>query len=116
MLKYNANAHSTLYSCVKSIVEERLAADSSLRITLTGHSLGGAQASLIAAHLLADGVITQPKLELYTFGQPRVGDKDFAYEFDRVSIHRSWVSSPPIISTTLMLFIDCMRSESKYSV
>jgi len=89
VLKYNANAHSTLYSCVKSIVEERLAVDPSLRITLTGHSLGGAQASLIAAHLLADGVITQPKLELYTFGQPRVGDKDFAYEFDRI-IGNSW--------------------------
>lgn len=89
-MKYNANAHSSLYSCVKSIVEDQIALDSSLRISLTGHSLGGVQASLIAAHLLADGVMTSSKLKLYTFGEPRVGDKEFAYEFDRVSLMDLW--------------------------
>ena len=73
-----------MYPCIKSLVDELLNDNPSLRISVTGHSLGGAQATLIASHLLFDGVVSPSKLDLYTFGAPRVGDRDFAYEFDRV--------------------------------
>jgi len=49
-------------------------------IWIAGHSLGGALATLAADRL------TEKSIEikgLYTFGQPRVGDKLFAYSFDR---------------------------------
>ncbi len=46
---------------------------------LTGHSLGGALATLATAQLLQSN---DPVRGLYTFGQPRVGDRRFAQAFD----------------------------------
>jgi len=33
-----------------------------------------------------DEVVSSDKLHVYTFGSPRVGNKDFAYGYDRVSV------------------------------
>lgn len=50
-----------------------------LPLWLTGHSLGGAMATLAAAQLIrAD----EPFNGVYTFGQPRCGDRDFARIFN----------------------------------
>jgi triacylglycerol lipase len=49
-------------------------------IWITGHSLGGALAVLLAAMLVADET---PVQGLYTFGAPRVGDATFAKELDQ---------------------------------
>lgn len=52
------------------------------RIWLTGHSLGGALASLAAAKML----LTYSPNDIggvYTYGQPRVGDFDFCDHFNR---------------------------------
>jgi triacylglycerol lipase len=46
---------------------------------ITGHSLGGALASLAAARWLNSG---RPVQGLYTFGQPRTGDRTFARNFN----------------------------------
>ncbi|KAJ7852547.1 Alpha/Beta hydrolase protein [Mycena leptocephala] len=46
------------------------------RIVVTGHSLGGAIASIAALSLKI--AIPRAALKLYTFGQPRVGTKKFA--------------------------------------
>lgn len=47
-------------------------------IWLTGHSLGGALAMLATAFFVEQGI--QPA-GLYTFGQPRVGNQNFAFRF-----------------------------------
>lgn len=62
---------------------------------LTGHSLGGALATLAAAHL--DGV---PIQGIYTYGCPRVGDAAFAGVLPRQSYYRfvhreDWVPTVP---------------------
>ncbi len=55
-------------------------------IWVTGHSLGAALATLTAARLsLGDGIRNQ-QLDvrgLYTFGQPRTGDRSFVAAFDQ---------------------------------
>ncbi|MFM7365811.1 MAG: lipase family protein [Cuspidothrix sp.] len=47
------------------------------QICLTGHSLGGALATLAAYRLIN----TFPVNSVYTFGSPRVGDKDFRSQY-----------------------------------
>jgi len=62
-------------------------------IWVTGHSLGAALATLAAARLsLGDGVRNQ-QLDiqgLYTFGQPRTGDRGFVAAFDKRFSGRSF--------------------------
>ncbi len=53
--------------------------DASQNIWFTGHSLGGAVAMLAAATQLDE---EKPVAGLYTFGQPRAGDRGFAIRFD----------------------------------
>jgi len=48
---------------------------------VTGHSLGGAMAVLVAAELKPDG-------GLHTFGQPRVGTKGFLSALDGIKYYR----------------------------
>jgi triacylglycerol lipase len=53
----------------------------------TGHSLGAALAVLATARAYADDLHVQG---LYTFGQPRVGNRDFADNFDTALKPRSY--------------------------
>lgn len=53
--------------------------DKAQSIWITGHSLGGALATLAADRLTSDSIEVRG---VYTFGQPRVGDKIFANNYD----------------------------------
>ncbi|RCN51597.1 triacylglycerol lipase [Ancylostoma caninum] len=54
-------------------------------IWISGHSVGGALATLAAAFLVQSKYIEDPKkVKLVTFGQPMVGDKQFADNFDKM--------------------------------
>ncbi|KAJ1659114.1 hypothetical protein IWQ61_001741 [Dispira simplex] len=55
-------------------------------ITLTGHSLGGAQAVLAAVQIAMDNSQWKSKLRVYTFGEPRVGNTEFAQYYDTQGI------------------------------
>lgn len=50
------------------------------KLWITGHSLGGALATLATAKLRLEKA--QPVSGLYTFGSPRVGNEEFARNFD----------------------------------
>jgi hypothetical protein len=47
-------------------------------LIFTGHSLGGALASLAAAQTRVEGLRRSEQITLYTFGQPRIGNYEFA--------------------------------------
>jgi predicted lipase len=51
-------------------------------MTICGHSLGGALATLLALDVAANTAFTNPAV--YTYGSPRTGDSLFANTFDQV--------------------------------
>lgn len=60
-------------------------------VWITGHSLGGAMAVMLAATMLeAQSMASVPLEGLYTFGAPRVGNKKFARELNRRFQGRSY--------------------------
>lgn len=58
------------------------------RVILTGHSLGGSQAQLVAAYLVHEQVVDSSSISVYTFGSPRFSDLKFAIQFDKVSLSK----------------------------
>ncbi len=64
---------------------------------ITGHSLGGALASLAAARWIERG---RPVQGVYTFGQPRVGDAKFArnFNFEMKSTAFRFVNNNDVVS------------------
>jgi predicted lipase len=56
-------------------------------LTICGHSLGGALATLLALDVAANTTFTNPAV--YTYGSPRTGDSLFASTFDQV-VKNSW--------------------------
>ncbi len=63
-------------------------ADSNTKIILTGHSLGGALATLAACYLRETG-FDKENIEVYTFGAPPVGTDMFCnYYKDKLNIYR----------------------------
>ncbi|KAF7552581.1 hypothetical protein G7Z17_g4223 [Cylindrodendrum hubeiense] len=68
------NAWNEIATAAKAAIVSAKAANPSYTVVSTGHSLGGAVATLAAAYLRKGGIA----LDLYTFGSPRVGDGDFA--------------------------------------
>lgn len=89
--------HSGFQAAIESIeplVMKKLeeVADGKVTIWVTGHSLGGALATLMTARLLRDmdAGAAYRLGGLYTFGSPRVGDGEFADSFTRaIDRHRA---------------------------
>ncbi|KAJ7664496.1 Alpha/Beta hydrolase protein [Mycena polygramma] len=69
-------AHDDVEKGVLAIVTTQLALFPRFRVVVTGHSLGGAIASLSAPLLKA--ALPSATVALYTFGQPRVGNAEYA--------------------------------------
>lgn len=62
---------STLINTVRQL-------DPTIPCYITGHSLGGAVATLSAMEIALNVPKIRPQLRLYTYGAPRVGDRTFA--------------------------------------
>ena len=83
------------------INEQKL--DGERNITCTGHSLGAALATIMASRLDAN--------ELYTFGSPRIGNRDFVKEMNKDGIkHYRFVNNNDIVTKVpfaLMMYRHC---------
>ena len=72
------------YLSVREKIYHYLSTHSRTRVSLTGHSLGGAIAT-ICAYDLAKHLSSEIKaLEVYTFGAPRVGNRFFYKEYSKL--------------------------------
>lgn len=77
------------------------------RIFIAGHSLGGALATIAAFHIHFCTVISFKNPTLYSFASPRVGDGDFARNFQqltecyRIANSEDMIPKVPIISLLL---------------
>ncbi len=76
----NASAIKGIYQCIKQF------RDNNQTIWFCGHSLGAALATLAAAEYVLNGSAADVDSVkgIYTIGQPRVGDDEFAAAFDAV--------------------------------
>jgi len=70
------------YDDLKTEVQALIAANPTYQIYATGHSLGGAVATVTVMHLLYDSVLSAGNPIVYTFGEPRVGDFAFAQKYN----------------------------------
>ena len=86
---YWKRGFETLWPSMESKVKALIADNPSYKIWVTGHSLGGAMASLASAWLSYHNIASREKIISYTFGMPRVGNYKYALEHDRL-VGNSW--------------------------
>ena len=84
--------HLGFYSCFKSVqgdIDKFLKENdrAKKKIVVTGHSLGGAVATLVAAYIKGT---FHSDVMLYTFGSPRVGDANFVSHYSQAEKVHAW--------------------------
>ncbi|RKO88946.1 Alpha/Beta hydrolase protein [Blyttiomyces helicus] len=90
---------SEVYDSVQSFVQQALpaavAANPGYSVSFTGHSLGGASATLAAADAFGylNGIVDPSNMYLITVGCPRVGDSNFASYMDQAGLGDIWRSA-----------------------
>ena len=72
-----------------------LLADPKARLYLTGHSLGGAVAVILAGRLRDMGV-PPAQIAVVTFGAPAVGNKAFAETYETMAVRRVVMAGDPV--------------------
>ena len=86
---YWKRGFDVLWPSMKTEVNTVVSQNPSYQIWVTGHSLGGAMASLASTWLAYYNVAPRKNIILYTFGMPRVGNYDYALQHDQL-VNNSW--------------------------
>ena len=72
------------------------------KVFVTGHSLGGALATLAIPDILKNTHFTNPEnIVLYTFGSPRCGDRNFAKSFEDLRVRHWRIANTEDLATML---------------
>lgn len=93
------------------LIDTLTSASSEINFVITGHSLGGALATLSGAYLHSLGIASE-RLVVYTFGAPPVGWDDFANAYEEpLNVYRFCNSNDmvPKINTFAKLFPNKMQ-------
>jgi triacylglycerol lipase len=88
-----------LYKQCSRTVTQAVASSGAARVFVTGHSLGGALATLATADL----VLNKTEASMYSFASPRTGNRDFADRFDAAVRVRWRVANTEDLVTTVPL-------------
>jgi len=89
-------------------LSDLLRTDKQRKLCLTGHSLGGAAATLAGAGLLSTGV-SPKQIEVITFGAPAVGNEAFAAKFGPVLQLTRFVNSGDPVTGVLQTLVGGYR-------
>ena len=104
--EYFLDAFNVVWNDLRQYVNEEVKNNPRYKVWVTGHSLGAALASLASTLIMYEGKTSRDNLMLYTFGQPRVGNYDYALAHDglvplsfRVTHYRDIVVHLPFCRT-----------------
>ena len=86
---YFNNAFNLVWTQLKANAYALAKRYPSYNVWVTGHSLGGAIASIASTTIAYEGKVQRDRMVLYTFGQPRVGDYFYAKKHDEL-VKASW--------------------------
>lgn len=89
-----------IYGTLKKWLEHHIVLEQQYKVILTGHSLGAAAATIMTARLKQLGY----NVALYTYGSPRVGNKDFSEQFNNIECYR-FVNNNDIVCSIPFSFI-----------
>ena len=80
---------SELWPCMEEEIVSLLSQYTGYKLWISGHSLGGAIASLASTYIAYHNIAPRKDIILYTFGMPRVGNYNHAYQHDEL-VRNSW--------------------------
>lgn len=86
---YWKKSFEILWKDMEPTVKSLISSHPSYQIWVTGHSLGGAMASLASAWIAYENILSRQNIIMYTFGMPRVGDYKYAMQHDQL-VNNSW--------------------------
>lgn len=81
-------AYDAVKDAVVDVVDSITGGSSDWKVYLTGHSLGGALATLSALHMASKEYL-RGRVEMYNFGSPRVGNTAFAALYN-LAVPNAW--------------------------
>lgn len=92
------NDYLSLRDQIQQQVTAAVAANPSFKVLFTGHSLGGAMATLATVDFLQHNVGRLPAVSLLTMGEPRVGNSAFATMVDTTLSSSSSFSATRLVN------------------
>uniref|UniRef100_A0A7S4JI39 Fungal lipase-type domain-containing protein n=1 Tax=Odontella aurita TaxID=265563 RepID=A0A7S4JI39_9STRA len=107
---------------VLSIGKELAGPDEKFRVAVSGHSLGGALATIFSFYAAADKRFTKlGPVRTFTFAAPRVGDETFAAAYSHLErtgrlLHARFMNTQDIVPLTPMLSVQSVEIGPSYYV
>ncbi len=102
------------YPRVVDAIRDLVADGTVITLRVTGHSLGGALATLLAIDVAGNKVFATPSV--YTFASPKVGDKAFAGTYDNFVIDSWRISNVNDIVPLLPMFTAYVHVDAEYPI